>query len=54
MVTKKDAQVATSDIEIKLFNGFKIGDDNILLYKYFDNYIEVFKKDKITTQTFNK
>ena len=51
---QKNSQVAASDTEIKLSNGFKIGDDNILLYKYFDNYIEVFKKDKITTRTFNK
>ncbi len=51
---QKNSQVAASDTEIKLSNGFKIGDDNILLFKYFDNYIEVFKKDKITTRTFNK
>ena len=52
--TKKAAQIAASDIELKLAKGFRVGDDNILLHQYFDNYIDIFKKDKITVRTFNK
>ncbi|WP_165005277.1 MULTISPECIES: site-specific integrase [unclassified Enterococcus] len=51
---KKDAIAEAADIELKLAKGLKVTNSDISLYDHFKQWIDVYKKGKVTNITFRK
>lgn len=51
---KKDAIAEAADIELKMSKGLKVTNSDILLYDHFKQWIEIYKKGKVTNITFRK
>lgn len=49
--TKKEAQLAAAEIELQLKNGIAFHKDRTPFYDYFNNWVDLYKKDKISTMT---
>lgn len=49
--TIKEAQLAAAEIELRLKNGIAFHKDKTPFYDYFNNWVDLYKKDKITAMT---
>lgn len=49
--TKKEAELAAAELELKLRNGFSVQRDKIEFRSYFDEWVNLYKKDKVSPMT---